>query len=183
GASAANCRRLSRAITATPAPALSAASTKSWPSRLSPLMAKNASPLPMVRVSIDSPETSAGSAPDFSARMALAISSTVQSAVIRPPRSRFFYPRPCGEGRSPSSCEVCGAGVVARIFQMQCPPPARDLRSFAVLPTKGRASEGIARPMNVSYLFLQRRGDSIVIGERQHLVADDLPCLMALAGD
>ena len=45
GASAANCARLSRATTARPAPALSAASTKSWPSRLSPWMAKKASPL------------------------------------------------------------------------------------------------------------------------------------------
>ena len=38
-----------------PAPAFSAASTKSWPSRFSPWMAKKASPLPSVRLSMEMP--------------------------------------------------------------------------------------------------------------------------------
>src|SRR5262249_52620562 len=45
--------RLSAETTASPAPDASAAATKSWPSRLSPLMAKNASPRAIVRVSME----------------------------------------------------------------------------------------------------------------------------------
>ena len=60
GASAGTLPRWSAATTASPAPALSAAATKSWPSRLSPLMAKNASPGAMVRVSIEMPGTDGG---------------------------------------------------------------------------------------------------------------------------
>src|SRR6185437_12776993 len=82
GASVENFRRWLRPITAVPAPALSAAATKSWPSRLSPLMAKNASPLARPRLSIERPGTAFGSAPDFSAPVALAMSSMVHSAVM-----------------------------------------------------------------------------------------------------
>ena len=53
---------------------------------VSPWMAKNASPRPMVRLSMESPDTPAGSAPCRSARIAAAIASTVQSAaaLMRP---------------------------------------------------------------------------------------------------
>jgi hypothetical protein len=46
-------------------------------------MAKKASPLPMLRLSMEMPDTSAGNAPARSARMAAAMSSVVQRAVMR----------------------------------------------------------------------------------------------------
>ena len=54
---------LPSATTSTPAPALTAAVAKSWPSIFSPLMAKKASPGWSERVSIEMPPTPAGSWP------------------------------------------------------------------------------------------------------------------------
>ena len=51
----------------------------------SPLIAKNASPRPMVRLSIEMPATDAGNAPLRSARIACAIASTVQSGSLLMP--------------------------------------------------------------------------------------------------
>ena len=50
-------RRVPRATTAAAAPFASAAATKSWPSRASPLMAKNSRPAASVRVSMETPVT------------------------------------------------------------------------------------------------------------------------------
>ena len=50
--------------TAVAAPRPRAALTKSWPSKCSPLIAKNASPGPIVRLSIEMPRTAEGSGPN-----------------------------------------------------------------------------------------------------------------------
>src|SRR5262249_38780888 len=95
-ASAAKAARLSAATTASPAPAVSAAGTKSWPSRLSPLMAKKASPGLRLRLSMGMPGTDAGGEAQRPALMACAIASTVQSGsvVIRaPPAAQHCFRR------------------------------------------------------------------------------------------
>ena len=92
--------------------------TKSWPSRLSPLMAKNASPgCKRAAVDRDAARRPPAARPRARARIAAAIASTVHSG-----------------------------------------------RAHAHLPRK-------------------RRGDRLVIAERQHPVADDLAGFVALAGD
>jgi hypothetical protein len=88
GASAEKESRRAAATTASPTPAVSAAATKSWPSRLSPLMAKNASPAAIVRVSMEMPGTEAGNRPAGAARIAAAIASTDQSGRSIMPPSR-----------------------------------------------------------------------------------------------
>ena len=74
-------RRL-RATTASAAPCLSAAATKSWPSWVSPLMANKASPAVTVRLSMEIPVTACGSGPAPSAPVAAATVSTVHSDTV-----------------------------------------------------------------------------------------------------
>jgi hypothetical protein len=69
-------------------------STKSWPSRLSPLIAKNASPGATVRVSIEMPGMDSGNGPADAAPIAAAIASTVQSGRSVMPPSRQARRRP-----------------------------------------------------------------------------------------
>src|SRR5262249_3847608 len=69
------------ATTASPAPAAKAAATNSCPSRASPRMAKNASPRPMVRLSMEMPETASGSGPTGSACIAAAMALVLHGAM------------------------------------------------------------------------------------------------------
>src|SRR6202035_5245812 len=79
GFSAAKRDRWRASTTASAAPALIAAGTKSCPSRLSPVIAKKASPGAIVRESIEIPETEPDNGPAHAQSMAAAMASTVQS--------------------------------------------------------------------------------------------------------
>src|SRR6476646_3151692 len=158
-------------------------------------MAKKASPLAKLRLSIETPPTSAGSAPDFSARMALAISSTVQSALMLGSRSgrQSLFPSPLapleGEGglRGAIASASRERGMLMRSAPLSRPRSASPPLGHP-LPQGERGSERAARATQdltacSSDPALQRGGDRVVIVERQHLTADDLPGFVALAGD
>ena len=80
--------------TSSSAPAAIAAVAKSWPSNLSPLMAKKASPGRSVRVSIEMPETPSGRRPTGRPSIAATSASDVQRWLMRPsPSARAAPPR------------------------------------------------------------------------------------------
>src|SRR5688500_17027895 len=73
-----------RETMATPAPDLSARAAKSWPSRLSPLIATKMSPSASDRLSIETPPNAPGGLPSCLPPVARVTSSAVQSSVMRP---------------------------------------------------------------------------------------------------
>ena len=130
GASLGNASRLSAATTARPAPLASAAATNSWPSRASPLIAKNASPRPMVRLSMEMPETDAGSAP-----RALG-AHRLRHRIEGPERSTAHAGFPCSAAAT-ASWSLNGSVWLPTIWPVSWPLPAisstSPLRSSAML--------------------------------------------------
>ena len=137
-------RAFLRATTASPAPASSAAATKSWPSRSSPLIAKKASPLASVRLSME-------------IRHRL---RRVARRIFRAHRLRHFVYRPEG-GHENSNSEANAISL--------SPGEAR------VRGSRMRSYEHFRRPSMPRH--------RLMVGKRQHPVADDLAGFMTLAGD